>query len=66
MSIYGTLKRNLEHVEAEMGKQQIEAEIQIKKRAPKFDGTIKKNQSQYEQQRTLYNAAQEIAKQLAS
>lgn len=66
MGIYGTLKRNLEHVETEMEKQQIEAEMQIKKRAPKFDGTIKKNQRHYEQQRTLYNAAQEIIEQLAS
>jgi predicted 2-oxoglutarate/Fe(II)-dependent dioxygenase YbiX len=66
MSIYGTLKRNLEHVEAEMVKQQIEADMQIKKRAPKFDGTIKKNQRHYEQQRTLYNAAQEIVEQLSS
>lgn len=66
MSIYGTLKRNLEHVAAEMKKQQIEAEMQIQKRAPKFDGTIKKNQRHYEQQRTLYNAAQGIVQQLAS
>ncbi|MCB0183793.1 MAG: hypothetical protein KDE31_05995, partial [Caldilineaceae bacterium] len=39
IGIYGTLKRNLLHVEAEIAKQQIEAEIQIQKRAPKFDGT---------------------------
>jgi len=66
MSIYGTLKRNLLHVEAEIEKQQIEAAVQIQKRASKFDGTIKKNQSQYEQRLTLYNASQEIVKQLSS
>ncbi|MCB0085045.1 MAG: hypothetical protein KDE47_29090, partial [Caldilineaceae bacterium] len=51
MTIYGTLKRNLLHVESEIAKQQIEAEIDIRKRAPKFDGTIQKNQRDYEQQR---------------
>jgi hypothetical protein len=66
IGIYGTLKRNLLHVESEIEKQQIEAEIQIKKRAPKFDGTIKKNQRQYEQQLSLYKAAQGIMKQLSS
>lgn len=66
MGIFGTLKRNLQHVEAEIEKQQIEAEIQIQKRAAKFDGTIKKNQRQYEQQLNLYNAAQKIVKQLSS
>ncbi|MEZ4865579.1 MAG: 2OG-Fe(II) oxygenase [Caldilineaceae bacterium] len=66
MGIYGTLKRNLLHVEEELAKQQIEAEMEIRKRAPKFDGTIQKNQRQYEQQLKLYNAAQEIGKQLSS
>ncbi|MEZ4657395.1 MAG: hypothetical protein R2911_07470 [Caldilineaceae bacterium] len=60
MTIYGTLKRNLLHVETELAKQQIEAEIDIRKRAPKFDGTIKKNQRHYEEERQLYSAAQEI------
>lgn len=60
IGIYGTLKRNLLHVEAEIAKQQIEAEIEIRKHAPKFDGTVKKNQRHYEQQRQLYEAAQEI------
>jgi len=66
IGIYGTLKRNLLHVEDEIAKQQIEAEIEIQKRAPKFDGTIKKNQRHYEQQRALYNTAQEIIEQLSS
>lgn len=65
IGIYGTLKRNLLHVEAEIEKQQIEAEVQIQKRAPKFNGTIQKNQTQYEQQLQLYHAAQEVVSQLA-
>lgn len=66
MIIYGTLKRNLLHVETEIEKQQIEAEVETRKRAPKFDGTIQKNQRQYEQRLALYKAAQGIIEQLSS
>lgn|GEM_PF-6016902 len=66
MYIYQTLKRNLVHVEAEIEKQQIEAEVWAKKKKSKFDGTITKNQSQYDQRLKLYDVAQEIVKQLPS
>jgi hypothetical protein len=59
-----TLKRNLLHVESEVGKSQIEVNINIQKVASKFTGIIQKNQSRYERQRQLYDAAQEIMRKL--
>jgi hypothetical protein len=66
MSIDKTLKRNLLHVESEVEKSQIEVDIDIQKVASKFNGIIQKNQSRYERQRQLYEAAQGIIRQLPS
>jgi hypothetical protein len=64
MGIYKTLKGNLLHVASEAEKSQIEVDIDIQKVAPKFTGTIQKNQSRYEHKRQLYDAAQEIMRKL--
>jgi len=66
MGIYKTLKGNLLHVESEAEKGQIEVDIDIQKVAPKFNGTIQKNQSRYERKRQLYDAAQGIIRKLPS
>jgi hypothetical protein len=66
MGIYKTLKGNLLHVASEAEKSQIEVEIDIQKVAPKFNGTIQKNQSRYERKRHLYDAAQGIIRKLPS
>ena len=57
---------NLLHVESEAEKSQIEVDIDIQKVAPKFNGTIQKNQSRYERKRQLYDAAQGIIRKLPS
>ena len=64
MRIDKTLKRNLLHVESEVEKSQIEVDMDIQKVASKFNGIIQKNQSRYERQRQLYDAAQGIIRQL--
>jgi hypothetical protein len=61
-----TLKRNLLHVESEVGKSQIEVDIDIQKVASKFSGIIQKNQSRYERKRQLYDAAQGLLHKLPS
>ena len=61
-----TLKRNLLHVESEVEKSHIEVDIDIQKAGSKFNGIIRKNQRQYERRRQLYDAAQEIMRQLPS
>ncbi len=61
-----TLKRNLLHIESEAEKSQIEVDIDIQKVASKFNGIIRKNQSQYERKRQLYDAAQGIMGKLPS
>ena len=66
LGIYKTLKGNLLHVESEAAKGQIEVDIDIQKVAPKFNGTIQKNQSRYERKRQLYDAAQGIIRKLPS
>ena len=66
IGIYKTLKGNLLHVESEAEKGQIEVDIDIQKVAPKFNGTIQKNQSRYERKRQLYDAAQGIIRKLPS
>ena len=66
MGIYKTLKGNLLHVASEAEKSQIEVDIDIQKVAPKFNGTIQKNQSRYERKRQLYDAAQGIIRKLPS
>ena len=66
IGIYKTLKGNLLHVESEAEKSQIEVDIDIQKVAPKFNGTIQKNQSRYERKRQLYDAAQGIIRKLPS
>jgi len=66
MSLDKTLKRNLLHVESEVEKNQIEVDIDIQKVASKFNGIIQKNQSRYEHKRQLYEAAQEIIRNLPS
>ena len=66
MRIDKTLKRNLLHVESEVEKSQIEVDIDIQKVAPKFNGTIQKNQSRYKRKRQLYDAAQGIIRKLPS
>jgi predicted 2-oxoglutarate/Fe(II)-dependent dioxygenase YbiX len=66
IGIYKTLKGNLLHVESEAEKRQIEVDIAIQKVAPKFNGTIRKNQSRYERKRQLYDAAQGIIRKLPS
>ena len=66
IGIYKTLKGNLLHVESEAEKGQIEVDIAIEKVAPKFNGTIQKNQSRYERKRQLYDAAQGIIRKLPS
>jgi hypothetical protein len=64
MRIDKTLKRNLLHVESEVEKSHIEVDIDIQKVASKFNGIIRKNQRRYERRRQLYDAAQEIMRQL--
>jgi len=64
MRIDKTLKRNLLHVESEVEKSQIEVDIDIQKAASKFNGILWKNQRRYERRRQLYDAAQEIMRQL--
>jgi len=64
MSLDKMLKRNLLHVESEVEKSQIEVDIDIQKVASKFNGIIQKNQSRYERQRQLYDAAQGIIRKL--
>jgi hypothetical protein len=66
MSIDKTLKRNLLNVESEGEKSQIEVDIDIQKVASKFNGILQKNQSRYERQRQLYDAAQGIIRKLPS
>ena len=66
IGIYKTLKGNLLHVESEAEKGQIEVDIDIQKVAPKFNGTIQKNQSRYERKRQLYDAEQGIIRKLPS
>jgi hypothetical protein len=66
IGIYKTLKGNLLHVESEAEKSQIEVDIDIQKVAPKFNGTIQKNQSRYERKRQRYDAAQGIIRKLPS
>ena len=61
-----TLKRNLLHIESEAEKSQIEVDIDIQKVASKFNGLIQKNQSRYERNRQLYDAAQGIIHKLRS
>jgi hypothetical protein len=41
-------------------------DIDIQKVAPKFNGTIQKNQSRYERKRQLYDTAQGIIRKLPS
>ena len=64
MRIDQTLKRNLLHVESEVEKSHIEVDIDIQKAASKFNGIIRKNQRRSERRRQLYDAAQEIMRQL--
>ena len=64
MRIDKTLKRNLLHVESEVEKSHIEVDIDIQKAASTFNGIIRKNQRRYERRRQLYDAAQEIMRQL--
>lgn len=64
ISFYQTLKRNLIHVEGEIQKSGVDLDITIRKRAPKFDGTCRKNQKSYDQQRALFDSAQKIMQAL--
>jgi predicted 2-oxoglutarate/Fe(II)-dependent dioxygenase YbiX len=64
MRIDQTLKRNLLHIDSAVEKSQVEVDIDIQKVASKFDGIIQKNQRRYERQQQLYDAAQEIMRQL--
>src|SRR6266436_3368631 len=65
-AVIEALKGNLLHVASEAEKSQIEVDIDIQKVAPKFNGTIQKNQSRYERKRQLYDAAQGIIRKLPS
>jgi hypothetical protein len=47
-------------------KSKIEVDIDIQKVASKFNGILQKNQSRYERQRQLYDAAQGIIRKLPS
>jgi predicted 2-oxoglutarate/Fe(II)-dependent dioxygenase YbiX len=64
ISFYKTLKRNLLHLESEVKKSQVELDIKIRRTPPKFEGTCKKNQSRYDNQRKLFDNAQQIVKDL--
>lgn len=64
ISFYKTLKRNLLHIESEIEKSQVDLEIDIRKRSPKFDGTCRKNQTSYDKARKLFDSAQKIVAEL--
>jgi hypothetical protein len=66
ISFYKTLKRNLLHIESKVEESQVELDIEIRRTPPKFEGTCKKNQSRYDNKRKLFEAAQQIAKDLGA
>ena len=64
ISFYKTLKRNLLHIESEIEKSQVELDVTIYRRKPKFDGTVRKNQNRYDNRLELFDRAQTILKAL--
>ena len=66
ISFYKTLKRNLLHIEAKIEESQVELDIEIRRTSPKFEGTCRKNQSRYDDKRKLFDAAQQIVKDLGA
>lgn len=64
ISFYKTLKRNLLHVESKIEKSQVDLDIEIRRRPPKFEGTCRKNQKKYDNKRKLFDTAQDIVKAL--
>jgi hypothetical protein len=66
ISFYKTLKRNLLHIEAKIEESQIELDIEVRRRQPKFDGTCTKNQSRYDHKRKLFDSVQQIVKELGA
>ncbi|MCP4937256.1 MAG: hypothetical protein GY927_24375, partial [bacterium] len=64
ISFYKTLKRNLLHIESKIEGSQVELDIEIRRRQPKFDGICTKNQSRYDNKRKLFDSAQQIVKDL--
>jgi predicted 2-oxoglutarate/Fe(II)-dependent dioxygenase YbiX len=64
ITFYKVLQRNMLHVEAEIKKSQVEMDIKIVKTPPKFQGTCRKNQRRYDNQRNLFDAAQKILEEL--
>ena len=65
LSFYKTLKRNLLHIEAKAEESQVEIDVAIHRRRPKFDGTCRKNQRIYDNKLVLFDTAQKILKDLA-
>ncbi len=66
ISFYKTLKRNLLHIESKVEESQVDLDIEIRRRKPKFDGTCTKNQSRYDNKRKLFDRAQQIVKELSA
>jgi hypothetical protein len=64
ISFYKTLKRNLLHIEARVEESQVEIDVEIRRRSPKFDGTCRKNQRRYDHKRELFDTAQKIVIEL--
>jgi hypothetical protein len=52
------------HIESEIEKSQVELDIEIRRTPPKFAGTCRKNQRRYDNQRRLFDSAQQILKDL--
>ncbi len=65
ISFYKTLKRNLLHIESKVEESQVELDIKIHRRTPKFDGICRKNQSRYDYKRKLFDSTQQIVKDLS-
>lgn len=65
-SFYKTLKRNLLHIESKVKESQVDLDIEIRRRPPKFEGTCRKNHRSYNNKRKLFDSAQQIVKDLGS
>ena len=63
--IIKTLKRNPLHIEDKIKEGQLDLDIKIHHRPPKFDGVCRKNQGRYDNQRKLFDQAQQILLELA-
>jgi len=66
ISFYKTLKRNLLHIESKVKESQVDLDIEIRRRPPKFEGTCRKNHRSYNNKRKLFDSAQQISKKLGA